>query len=86
MTSISENPLTLGELVQLIVTELVSKPDLVRVRESRTGSSSLVELEVAKSDTRFVIGRRGQNISALRTILNAAAAQRGQRFTLFFLE
>jgi len=54
---------------------LVEHPDQVRVSEVAGEHASVIELRTAKEDLGKVIGKRGRNAQAMRTILNAASAK-----------
>lgn len=55
--------------------ELVDYPDQVRVNEIDVGQTSVMELSVAKQDIGKIIGKKGRNIAAIRTLINAASAK-----------
>ncbi len=67
------------ELVEFIARSLVDSPDQVKVRSFRRRSEQVLELRVAPEDTGRVIGKGGQVASAIRAVLKAAAARRGNR-------
>ena len=46
----------------------------------------VIELAVAKQDLGKIIGRKGQNVQAIRTILNAASGKSKKRIILELLE
>ena len=62
-------------LLDLMVRELVDYPDQVRVNEIDGGHTSVMELSAAKPDIGKIIGKKGRNIGAIRTIINAASAK-----------
>ena len=66
------------ELIIHIVKALVDNPEQVEVNEIEGGSTTVFELSVAKSDLGKVIGKRGRNVNAIRTILTAASAASGK--------
>ena len=57
---------------------LVDYPEQVELSEIKGGNTMVFELSVARKDLGKVIGKRGRNINAIRTILTAAAAQKGR--------
>ena len=65
------------ELILMIAESLVDRPDEVEVTEVRGDNTTVLELKVAKEDLGKVIGKRGRNISAIRTILFAINAKEG---------
>jgi uncharacterized protein len=62
------------ELIAYIAQSLVDKPEAVEVRLVGSGHTVIYELRVADEDRGRVIGREGQTIDAIRTLLKAAAA------------
>ena len=74
------------ELVQLLAQRLVNDPDAVEVKETRVDTASVLELRVAKEDLGRVIGKQGQTINAIRTILNAIASRTNRKVVLEIIE
>ena len=74
------------DLISDIVKALVDQPDQVSVNEVEGGHTVVLELSVAKSDMGKVIGKRGQNALALRTILSAASGKVRKRYVLEIVE
>ena len=73
-------------LITDIVKALVDQPEQVTVTEIEGGNTIILELSVAKSDMGMVIGKKGRNALALRTILNAAAGKSKKRYVLEIIE
>jgi uncharacterized protein len=74
------------DLVELIAKKLVDNPDQVVVNEVKGEHTNVIELKVAPSDIGKVIGRRGNTISAIRTILNNVGTKRGSRYVVEILD
>ncbi len=74
------------ELIERIAKELVDLPDQVSVTEIEGGRTVVFELKVAKSDIGKIIGKRGQNVNAIRTILNAVSGKSRKQVVLELLE
>ena len=74
------------DLITDIVKALVDQPEQVVVTEIEGGNTVILELSVAKSDMGMVIGKKGRNALALRTILNAAAGKSKKRYVLEIIE
>ena len=74
------------ELVEIMAKALVDEPDTVDVREVEGDRSTVIELRVATSCLGNIIGKRGRNVQALRTITNAAAAKMNKRVMLDIIE
>jgi predicted RNA-binding protein YlqC (UPF0109 family) len=71
------------EFIETVVKQLVDKPDEVNVNVVEGEQQILFELTVGDGDFGQVIGKKGRNISALRTLLFAINAKnRGKRANL----
>jgi predicted RNA-binding protein YlqC (UPF0109 family) len=67
------------ELVEVIARSLVDNPEEVKVIETETDKSVLLELRVAPEDMGKVIGKQGKIAKSIRTLTKAAAAKAGKR-------
>lgn len=65
------------ELVEMIVKALVDSPEEVVIREIEGPKTRILEIKVAKKDIGKVLGKKGRNIAAIRSI--ASAAGKGKR-------
>ena len=74
------------DLIMHLAKELVDKPEEVVVTEIKGQQSSVIELRVAKEDLGKIIGKKGRNVQAMRTILNAASAKTRKRYVLELME
>ena len=74
------------ELIERIARELVDQPDQVSVTEIEGGRTVVYVLRVAKSDIGKIIGKRGQNVNAIRTILNAVSGKSRKQVVLELIE
>ena len=74
------------DFVVFIVKQLVDKPDQVQINEISGERTVVLELRVDKGDIGKVLGRQGNNIRALRTVLAAAAAKTGKHTVLEILD
>ncbi|MGD8369951.1 MAG: KH domain-containing protein [Syntrophobacterales bacterium] len=61
------------ELVEIMTKALVDYPDQVELTEIGGGDTLVIELKAAKEDIGKIIGKKGRNVQAMRTILNGAA-------------
>ena len=61
------------ELVETMAKALVDYPDQVELTEIGGGDTIVIELKTAKQDVGKIIGKKGRNIQAMRTILNGAS-------------
>ena len=73
-------------LIETMAKALVEHPDQVRVNEIAGEHASVIELRTAKEDLGKIIGKRGRNAQAMRTILNAASAKLRKRAVLEIVE
>ena len=75
------------EFIEFIVKQLVDYPDKVSVEETTTDENTIeLKLKVDQSDIGGVIGKKGQNINAIRTLLFAVGAKAKHRATLEHVE
>ena len=74
------------DLIESIAKALVDKPDEVQVSEVAGEETVALELRVSQEDLGRVIGRKGQTVIAMRTILNAAGTRSGRKYLLEILE
>jgi predicted RNA-binding protein YlqC (UPF0109 family) len=72
--------------VVFIVKHIVDKPEEVHINEISGERTLVLELRVGKGDIGKVLGRHGNNIRSLRTLLAAAAAKTGKHTVLEVLE
>jgi predicted RNA-binding protein YlqC (UPF0109 family) len=75
----------LKELVEYIAKSLVDDPTEVRVVVKQDRREIRVELKVAEGDMGRIIGRNGRVANAIRALMRAAAARRGERTSLDIL-
>jgi len=65
------------EFIETVVKQLVDKPDDVNVNAVEGEQQIIFELTVGDGDFGKVIGKKGRNISALRSLLFAINAKNG---------
>tara|TARA_Y100000817_G_scaffold293404_1_gene266343 strand:+ start:109 stop:342 length:234 start_codon:yes stop_codon:yes gene_type:complete len=65
------------KLLRDIVKSIVDKPDDVNVVVNESDNTRIYELSIGEGDLGKVIGRRGKNVSAIRTLITAASAKEG---------
>lgn len=75
----------LSDLLAMMVENVVTDFDSVKVTVSRTWSMVTLEFECGLDDVQFVIGVQRQTINAIERIMLAAAKQRGVGITMNFL-
>jgi cold shock CspA family protein/predicted RNA-binding protein YlqC (UPF0109 family) len=69
-------------LIRRIAQAIVDYPEQVSVKKIEGVATTVYELRVAKKDAGKVIGKQGQNVNAIRTILSAASAKEKERCVL----
>jgi predicted RNA-binding protein YlqC (UPF0109 family) len=74
------------DLIQRIVQTMVDNPEEVEISEIEGDQITVLELRVAKTDIGKVIGKKGRNVRAIRTILSAASAKVKKHTALEILE
>ena len=74
------------QFVEMIVKEIVEKPDEVKVERSVDEMGVLITLWVAPSDMGKVIGKDGRTAKAIRTLLRVLGAKNNARVTLKIAE
>jgi predicted RNA-binding protein YlqC (UPF0109 family) len=72
--------------VAYIIKNLVSKPEEVVVTLSDDNDQIYIEIRVATEDVGKVIGRRGNTINALRTIVRTVATRLGRKAQLELIQ
>ena len=70
----------------MIAKALVDQPDAVEVDEQLGAHTCVIKLKVAKEDIGKVIGKKGSNANAIRTILDATGGKQNKRFVLEIVE
>ncbi|QQG43274.1 MAG: KH domain-containing protein [Candidatus Daviesbacteria bacterium] len=70
------------DLLNYIVTNLVSKPEAVSIEEQNEGSNVTLILTVDSTDMGMVIGKGGQTIRAIRKLLTVRAIAENVRVNL----
>jgi predicted RNA-binding protein YlqC (UPF0109 family) len=77
---------SMKELVEEIAKALVDKPEDVLVEEVTGNHTCVLKLKVAKEDVGKIIGKKGANANAIRTLLEASGGKNNKRFILEILE
>ena len=65
------------ELLIEMIKALVDKPDEVDITLTESENTNIFELRLGDGDVGKVIGKKGKNVMALRTILSAVTAKEG---------
>ena len=65
------------ELLLDMIKAIVDKPDEVDISLTESENTVIYELRLGDGDVGKVIGKKGRNVTAIRTILSAATAKAG---------
>lgn len=65
---------------------MVDHPEQVEISEVKGENVSVLELKLAKEDIGKVIGKKGRNVQAIRTILSNASGKEKKRIELVIIE
>ncbi len=76
----------MNALIEYIVGGLVDYPDEVTVDLDKDGDVDIYEVEVHEDDIGRIIGRQGRTANALRAVVGAAAAKKGERAQVEILD
>ena len=60
-----------------IIKAIVDKPDEVDIALTESENTMIYELRLGDGDVGKVIGKKGRNVGAIRTLLTAASAKAG---------
>jgi uncharacterized protein len=74
------------EFIEYIVKNIVDHPDKVLINEIGGTHILTIELSVDKSDLGKVIGKKGNTINAIRTLLISIASRDGIKANLEIIE
>ena len=65
------------ELLTEMIKAIVDKPDEVDISLTESENTVIYELRLGDDDVGKVIGKKGRNVTAIRTLLSAATAKAG---------
>ena len=65
------------EILEVMIKAIVDLPDEVNITVTESENTNIFELRVGDGDLGKVIGKKGKNVMAIRTILSAATAKEG---------
>ena len=74
------------EVLETIITTLVSDKDSVSVKQIDGEQSIIFEVRVAENDMGKVIGKQGVIAKSIRTIMKSIAAKENKRVSVEFLD
>ena len=65
------------DLLTNMIQAIVDKPDEVDITLTESENTMIYELRLGDGDVGKVIGKKGKNVGAIRTLLTAASAKEG---------
>lgn len=72
--------------LEYVIKGLVDRPDAVSITPVEKGGATVYELRLHPSDAGKVIGREGNTIHAIRSLLLVGSAKKGVRCSLELVE
>jgi hypothetical protein len=77
-----EDRVAIKELAEYLVKSLADHPEKVELEEREEDDTVVIELKISPDDIGKIIGRSGNTINAIRTVLQTAAASCKKRARL----
>ena len=74
------------DILEVIIKNLVDKPEEVVVTEKNDEKAVCYEVKVAKDDMGKVIGKQGKMAKAIRVVVKAIATKEHKRINVEFLD
>jgi hypothetical protein len=74
------------EFLDFVLRQLVDYPDEIVIARQDGPKKIVFKLRLRKSDIGKVVGKHGHTLTAIRSLLNAAASKHGQRVFLDIIE
>jgi len=72
----------LKDLAEYLIKSLADHPEEVELNEREEDDTILIELKISQEDLGKIIGKNGNTINAIRTVLQTAASSRKKRAKL----
>jgi len=73
------------EMIENIVKSIVDSPEDVNVNIAESENTKIYEISVGEGDIGKVIGKRGKNVGAIRTLVSAVSAKEGGKRSILEL-
>lgn len=67
------------EFIEYLLSQIVSKPESVKVEEVQDNGLAIYKIEVAQEDMGPVIGKEGRTINSIRALVRSKAIKDGVR-------
>ncbi len=78
--------MALKDLAEYLVKSLADHPEKVEIVEREEDDTVLIELRIAPEDIGKIIGKSGNTINAIRTVLQTAASSHKKRAKLEMMD
>jgi len=72
--------------LEYVLKNLVDAPDSVSVQQVSHSGRTILEVRVRPADVGKVVGKQGQTIAAIRSIINSAASRYGGKVEVEIIE
>jgi len=77
--------MVIKELLETVIKSMVDEQDKIQLIETKGDKITTFELTVDNSDIGKILGKKGKNITAIRTILNAASTKLKRKVVFEFI-
>lgn len=74
--------MALKDLAEYLIKSLADHPEEVELSEREEDDTIMIELKISQEDLGKIIGKNGNTINAIRTVLQTAASSRKKRAKL----
>ncbi|MDP3955231.1 MAG: KH domain-containing protein [bacterium] len=74
------------DLLEYIIKNIVDSPDEIKITETTQGEEEILNIKVASTDMGRVIGKNGQIIKSIRTLLRTKAFKEGKKIQVLLEE
>ncbi len=74
------------ELLNYIVCSIVDSPDDVKIHQLDGKKTTLYEIEINKTDVGKIIGKNGQTLEAISTVLSVASVRKNRKSVLEIID
>lgn len=74
------------ELLNYIVCSIVDSPSDVKIHQLDGKKTTLYEIEINKTDVGKIIGKNGQTLEAISTVLSVASVRKNRKSVLEIID
>jgi hypothetical protein len=72
--------------LEYVIKNLVDAPEMVSVHQALRSGRTVYDVRVRPGDVGKIVGKQGQTIAAIRSLVNAAASRYGERVEVEIIE